>query len=147
MEETQSKKREEYIKEVNKRTWDDLRTTHQRFDYLLITVDGAWIYLSLELMKFLYEDHKPIGVPLKAFGMCLVISIIFNFLSQFYSFNVYHNILKIEQDLALYEEPKIKKYNKKVQIYSFLASFSMWISMILMIIGVIGLMIFLYRNF
>lgn len=147
MEEIQSKKKEEYIKEVNKRTWDDLRTTHQRFDYLLITVDGAGIYLSLELMKFLYEHHKPIGVPLKAFGMCLVISIIFNFLSQFYSFNVCHNILKIEQDLALYEGPEIKKYNKKVQIYSFLASFSMWISMILMIIGVIGLTIFLYCNF
>lgn len=147
MEETQSKKREEYLKEVNKRTWDDLQTTHQRFDYLLITVDGAGIYLSLELMKFLYEHHKPIGVPLKAFGMCLVISIIFNFLSQFYSFNVCRNFLKIEEDHALYGEPEIEKYNKKGRIYSFLASSSMWISMILMIIGVIGLMIFLYRNF
>ncbi|RKR08838.1 hypothetical protein C8C83_0431 [Flavobacterium sp. 90] len=147
MEEKQSKKKEDYIKELYKRTWEDLRTTHQRFDYLLITIDGAGIYLSLELMKFLYEHHKPINVSLKAFGMCLAISIIFNFISQFCSFNICRNVLKIEEDLAFYEEPEIKKYNEKVQIFTFFASFSMLISMILMIIGVIGLIIFLYKNF
>ena len=41
----------EYIKETYKRSWEDFRTSHQRFDYLLVTVDGAGVYLSLELMK------------------------------------------------------------------------------------------------
>jgi hypothetical protein len=147
MEENQNNRKEEYIKEVNRRTWDDLRTTHQRFDYLLVTVDGAGIYLSLELMKFLYDHSKPIEISLKVFGMCLTVSIIFNLISQFCSFNVCQNILMIEQRKILYEDSEINYYNKKAQNYKFFASLCMWVSLILMFVGVIGLIFFLYRNF
>lgn len=147
MEEIQLKKAEEYYKELYKRTWEDLRITHQRFDYLLITFDGAGIYFSLELMKFLYEHHKHIDISLKAFGMCLTISIVLNFISQSCSYNLCQNILYIERDLSLEEEPKIEKYESKVETYHNFAALFMWISVILMIVGVIGLMRYLYINF
>ncbi|MEO7978753.1 hypothetical protein [Flavobacterium sp.] len=150
--ENKFRKKEEYIKEFNKRNADDFRASHQRFDYLLVTFDGAGIYLSLELIKFLYEHDKPIDVSLKIFGMCFAISIIFNFLSQFCSFNVFHNLAMMEQAIAFKgenedEELDIEKYNEKIKTYNFFGSLGMWISMILMIIGTVGLMTFMCTKF
>ncbi|MEO8238339.1 MAG: hypothetical protein ABI576_09530 [Flavobacterium sp.] len=152
MKEIQSKKSEKYIKEFNKRNWDDFRASHQRFDYLLVTFDGAGIYLSLELIKFLYEHDKPIDASLKVFGMCFAVSIIFNFLSQFCSFNVFHNAAMMEQVIAFKDEDNdeeldIEIYNKKIKVYNFYGSLCMWISMILMITGTVGLMAFMCAKF
>ncbi|MDR6761849.1 hypothetical protein J2Y38_002058 [Flavobacterium sp. 2755] len=152
MEENKLTKREEYIKEFNKRNWDDFRASHQRFDYLLVTFDGAGIYLSLELMKFLSENGKSIDVSLKVFGMCFAISIMFNFLTQFCSFNVFHNLAMMEQAIAFTDESKdeeidLEKYNKKIKTYNFYSSLCMLISIILMIIGTIGLMTFMCIQF
>ncbi|KRD06357.1 hypothetical protein ASE21_19510 [Flavobacterium sp. Root901] len=142
----ESNNEEEYIKNFYKRTWDDHRATIQRFDYLLVTVDGAGIYLVLELMKFLFEQKIPITSSLKICGISFALSIILNLLSQFYSFNVCDNVLKIEKNIIFLEE-SLEKYNKKIKIYTLLASSSMWISLILMILGVVGLIVFLYNNF
>lgn len=152
MEKIQSKKRDEYIKEFNKRNWEDFRASHQRFDYLLVSFDGAGIYLSLELIKFLYDHGKAIDVSLKIYGMCFAISIIFNFLTQLCSFNTFHNLAMMEQAIAFEDENKdeeleLEKYNEKIKSYNFLGSLCMLISIILMIIGTVGLMTFMCTKF
>lgn len=152
MEENKSTRKDEYIKEFNKRNWDDFRASHQRFDYLLVTFDGAGIYLSLELMKFLSDKNEPIEVSLKFFGICFAISIMFNFLTQFCSFNVFHNLAMMEQAIAFVDESKdeeidLEKYNKKIKTYNFYSSLFMFTSIILMIIGTVGLMFFMCIHF
>ncbi len=142
-----TEKAKKYVEETYKRTWEDHKTSHQRFDYLIVTVDGAGIYLSLELMKFLYENCMQITMTLKLSGIFLAFSIIFNFLSQFCTFNVFNNILKIEQAVALDKPDDINPSTKKGNRYHKLASLFMWLSICLMVAGFIGLIKFLWITF
>lgn len=145
--ELSEQKAEEYIKETYKRSWEDYRLTSQRFDYLLITVDGAGVYLCLELIKFFLEKGLCISTSLKLAGIFFAVSIIFNFLSQFCGFNVHHNVLKIEQTVALDKPGGIELFKKKIKIYYFFNASFMWISMLLMIVAFIVLTNLLYTSF
>jgi hypothetical protein len=140
-------KAKEYIKEIYKRSREDHGTSHKRFDYLIVTVCGAGIYLTLELMKFLYEQKLPITISLKLSGLFLAISIIFNFLSQFFTFNVFNNVLKMEQIEALDLPIDIKTVAAKIKKYDLLAKLFMLPSILLMISGIVGIMLFLFITF
>src|SRR6476620_2310226 len=142
-----SNKAIEYINETYKRSWEDYRATHKRFDYLLITVDGAGVYLSLELMKYIADKGLDIPLIIKLSGVFLAMSIILNFLAQFFTFNVFHNVLKIEQAVAMDKPGGIEKFQKKISRYNFLSALLMWLSILSMIVVVIGLTIIIWKTF
>ena len=129
-------KANEYIKELYKRSREDHGTSHKRFDYLIVTVCGAGIYIALELMKFLYEQKLAITISLKLSGLFLAISLIFNFISQFFTFNVFNSVLKMEQIEALDLPIDIKTVAVKIKTYDLLARLFILLSILLMILGI-----------
>jgi hypothetical protein len=140
-------KAKEYIKETYKRSWEDHGTSQKRFDYLIVTVSGTGIYLSLELMKFLYENKLPITASLKLSGIFLAISIILNFFAQFFTFNVFNSVLKLEQIDALDLKKDKSIVLKRIRIYNQLGQIFMFLSILFMMIGIVGLIIFLFKSF
>ena len=140
-------KADQYVADTYRRTWEDLRTTNARFDYLIIVVDGAGVYLTLELMKFLMEGKIAIPMCIKVYGICLASSILFNITALFCNFNVSINILKTEQAVALGTTDHLPKYQKKVKVYSFLNAKFMYACILSMLAGIVGLMHFFFVAF
>ncbi|WP_269241357.1 hypothetical protein [Flavobacterium limnophilum] len=142
-----AEKANEYIKELYKRSREDHGTSQKRFDYLIVTVCGAGIYIVLELMKFLYEQKLTITTSLKLSGLFLATSLIFNFTSQFFTFNVFNSVLKMEQIEALDLPIDIKTVAVKIKKYDLLARLFILLSILLMILGIIGIIAFLFITF
>ena len=137
----------EYLKEINKLNREEFSSSHKRFDYLLVTVDGAGLYLCLELLKYFVENEIPVGPPLKFAGFFFSVSILLNLVSQFCTFNVYNNILHIERSIAFDETKNLKLYEKRMKLYQLHASATMWTCTALMIAAFITLSYFIYKSF
>jgi len=137
----------EYVKDLSNRNWDFYKLASQRLDYLVVSVSGAGIYICLELMKYLNDNGICITNCIKLSGLSFAVAIILNFCSQFFVFNAYHNLLKIEQIHKLSLEDDAKWCFVKFGRYSKLASISIFASIGFMFIGIIGLIYALYTTF
>lgn len=140
-------KAESFLQETFKRSLEDYRSSHSRMNSLMITVDGAGIYLVLELMKYLKDGKLLIDYELKLIGLGFVISLLTNFLSQFCMFNVGHNILKMEQKFVINQTDNIENEETKMRVYQVCANAMMWISILMMFAAIIGIATFMFNNF
>ena len=75
----------ESIKDRQKIVWDSLFYTNQRMDLLIITISGAGIYTCGEVSKYFIEKKLPISNELKIAASLFVLSIIVNFISQWFA--------------------------------------------------------------
>ncbi len=74
----------------------------QRIDLLIISVSGASIYLSLEIMKYMHEANLAwSNWPFKLAGLLFVLSIVTNFLGQWAAHNSSHH-MKCSTDAEIY---------------------------------------------
>lgn len=140
------------IKERQKLVWDSLFYSVQRMDLLIITISGAGLYAISEVIKFFLQQKLQIPCLIKIAAVLFVISIITNFLSQYYSSKTHYKdycsiLLQLEEDKT---EEQIKYLSKlKVEIETNNKSTYQLnvLSMVFMIAGLIALTTTIYFIF
>jgi len=126
----------------------------QRMDLLIITISSAGIYVALETLKYAHEKNIGQIWLLKTAGLCFVISIIANFISQSTGQKAnMHHIHYIDEQLAARDNPtqnqinNIAAYNCDANFWHhFTSGFNIG-SMILMFMGltsIVGYFIFMF---
>lgn len=155
----------ESIKDRQKLVWDSLFYTNQRMDLLIITISGAGIYACGEISKYFLEKKQPISDDIKLIAFLFVLSIIVNFISQWFAskthaFDYCSIILQLE-NYKLKDFPSAKDYEKKIketkenidEYESKSEKFNKYtissnnISILLMIAALIYFMFFLFTTF
>ena len=106
------------IKERQKLVWDSLFYSNQRMDLLMITICGAGLYAISEVCKYLLQHHIHVSCFLKISAILLVISIITNFLSQYYSSKAHYKdycsiILQLEENRTPEQDNALIRYDKE----------------------------------
>jgi len=128
-------------------SWEGMFYSIQRIDLLIVSICSAGMYVILETVKFLAERNLSVSWYLKTAGICFIIGIIINFLSQICGYKAN------EQDYLMCElenngakskkdQSKIKKYDKRAEIFSNLTSKLNYVSMGLLAIGLISLLLY-----
>jgi len=153
------KKRDEL--EYNK--WvDHLNNTKERTNYsirrmdlLIISISGAGIYIIFETIREMkgYKIDMENGTLLLISGICFLIAITSNFISQVTGYHANNNeecytqleLRKIEK--KDYDECEKKKYNNKVDMYNKWTDRLNLSSIVLMFLGLVLLAIFNYYLF
>jgi hypothetical protein len=137
----------------------------QRIDILIISISGAGIYTCFEIMKYVASDAimKPylsrINTPFKVVGVLFVLSIISNFISQWCAYKGSSYALEsTKSDIYDWEnksdgEEQENKNNttstseKTANIYNKITLKTNFISALLMIFGLLGLIVFILNLF
>ena len=137
----------EDIKERKNLAWQGLFYSIQRIDLLIISISGAGIYLTLEMMKYLTGKHIEISLFIKFAGVFFVFAIILNFVSQIFGkksneFDYLMCLAKIEIEENLDDANKsdIKKYDDLAQKYSNITEYINYFSIVFMFGGLLSLM-------
>lgn len=97
------------IKEYYKLAWHGWFYSMQRTDLLIVSISGAGIYLTLELLKYSQIQKLENLCIVKSCGAMFVAAIILNFISQSYNRKANENdMLWCDASLADEEEDKEK---------------------------------------
>lgn len=139
----------ERIKERQKQSYQNMFYSLQRIDILIISISGAGIYVCLETVKYLYDKELYEGILLiKYSGGFFILSIIVNFLSQWFGFKTNEqDYLMCEAEINKQDQTIIDGYNKSSD------SFTKWTnrmnaaSMACMFFGLILISIFFFITF
>jgi len=154
---------EKYISKLEKHE-DILRSNAmysiQRIDLLIISVCSAGIYLSLEIMKYITESKSLnigqinfLNFRFKITGALFLLSIIVNFISQWtaYKGNFYSlDSTKKKIESAEYKtdnSQKIKQIDSYANTYNEITNYTNLLSTILMLLGLLLMMIFIWNLF
>lgn len=154
----------ESIKDRQKLVWDSLFYTNQRMDLLIITISGAGIYACGEISKYFLEKKQPILDDIKVVAFLFVLSIIVNFISQWFASKThYFDFLSIHVQLDDEIDPSVTKdeydakiqdskdaidlYESKSDCFNNLTIYANNISILLMIAALIYFMFFLFTTF
>jgi hypothetical protein len=138
----------EQSKERQKQSYQNMFYSLQRIDLLIISISGAGIYVCLETVKYLMDKDQDISSLIKYSGGFFILSIIVNFLSQWFGFKTN------EQDYLMCEAEIKKKEQTVIDAYDIRSdSFTKWTnrmnaaSMACMFIGLILISIFFFITF
>ena len=142
----------EDIKERQKLVWDSLFYSNQRMDLLIITISGAGLYAVSEVCKYLLESKISVSFFLKISSVLFVLSIITNFLSQYYSAKTHHKdycsiILQLEEERTPEQDEALVKYNDDSETHGRTTHNLNIASMWLMFAGLIATIITLFSIF
>jgi len=126
----------------------------QRIDLLIIAISGAGIYVILEALKFSKANPLNDIWLLKISGIVLVLAVIINLISQFsgrecnaLSMRIAMNEMDAIEDKSQTLRDKITKLECHCEIYSSITTVLNNLSLILMISGLGGLMVFFTVTF
>ena len=128
-----------------KETWTGLSYSVKRMDILLISISGAGIYSCFEIIKYVHENNISASYPFKIIGLLFTTSIILNFMGQwsskkahYYQYHMFLNELHgIEE--VFDNQKKIKELKQSSENFNDLSTFFDGFSIIIMIIGLIGM--------
>ncbi|GAA4075501.1 hypothetical protein GCM10022389_21530 [Flavobacterium cheonanense] len=144
-----------YHAERQKRVWESYFYSHQRIDILIIALSSAGIYICLETMKYLYEHNACCINPIiKISAFFLVLTILLNLISQWYSTKIHYNDYDIcEYCISLSEEDimeckdEIKKREKVIEENNKKSTNATKASFAFLFLGVSLLLIFFFFIF
>jgi hypothetical protein len=154
---------EKYIQKLEKHA-DGLRANKfysmQRIDLLIISVSGAGIYVSLEIMKYIAASKiltlhqvSHLNNYFKMTGLLFTLSIIINFISQWSAYYESAHALKSTTDDIYAREhqvdmqKEIDKSDHQLSLYKRLTKFTNNLSTGLMFSGLLCIMIFIWIIF
>jgi hypothetical protein len=63
--------------------WQGWLYAVQRIDLLIISISGAGVYVCLETLKYHKQDPLDFILSIKAAGLCFVVAMVVNLISQF----------------------------------------------------------------
>lgn len=140
------------LRERKKLIWDSLFYSHQRMDLLIITISGAGLYAISEVCKYLLEQKIPVTNFLKIAAALFVLSIIMNFLSQFFSAKTHHKdycstILQLEETRTPEQDAELVRYSDESQEHNKTTHKLNVASMWLMFSGLLALTLTLFAIF
>jgi hypothetical protein len=140
------------LRDRQKMNWEAMFYSSQRIDLLIIAISGTGIYVCLETLKFAKENYLESIFWIKVSGVLFVLSIIVNFISQFYgrksneqdylvSQLLLENKVDNKKDLDKngkeeYDEYQStsKKYTKYTNRFNYTSAVSMSIGLVLLVI-------------
>lgn len=134
--------------------------SNQRLDVLTVTVCGAGIYTSFELMKFIVgssilkvEQIACLNIHFKITGLLFTIAIIINFLSQWTAYQTATSGIESNKMAVLHAKnlkvdlEKMKDYQTKSDQYNKVTGITNLISIAVMISALLCMMIFIWNLF
>lgn len=143
------------LKERQKIILDNMIYSQRRMDILIITISGAGIYICLETLKYLSENHHENNLLIKISGATFLLGIIANFISQLSGYRTHKEDLLMHQVLIDSPNDKIseidkkeaEKYNNLSKKYSNITSKLNYLSMSLMFAGIAIILMFFFISF
>ena len=135
------------LRDRQNHSWDGMFYSGQRLDLLIVSISGAGIYVCLETLKYINDNHLYSSSLIKWAGGILLLSIISNFISQFlgHKSNLYDYLMceaKLDagDKISKKEQSEIDKYNYQSDCYDKATTILNYISAIFMSIGLTLLM-------
>lgn len=126
----------------------------QRIDILIISISGAGVYLTLETLKYAFENNFDGYRSLKISGVSFVVAVTVNIISQFTgkksNVNDMHYceaILEASVPPTENEESLINKYDKEAEKFSKGTEILNLFSFVFMLIGLISLVYYFLFTF
>ncbi|MBS4043425.1 MAG: hypothetical protein KGZ59_06375, partial [Chitinophagaceae bacterium] len=106
----------ELSKEKYKIVWQSYLYSNQRWDLMLVAISSAGIYAIAEIAKTFYNKSQILPLEFKVSVVLLMISIILNFISQYFSIKIHKDdmINAYYEILQKISEENEKEYNKNV---------------------------------
>lgn len=137
----------EHLKERQKLSFQGMFYSIQRIDLLIVTFCGAGIYICLESIKFLKETNIPVHILIKITGFFFVLGLIVNFTSQILGYHankedwlMLETEIKANGDNSKKVLNEIENHDKTSDFFSKWTEYFNYISMSLMLVGIIFLM-------
>jgi hypothetical protein len=135
----------EQLKERQKQSYQNMFYSLQRIDLLIISLSGAGIYVCLETVKYLIDKEQDVSLLIKFSGGFFIVSIIVNFVSQWFGFktnekdylmceaeiNAGEKINKKEQEVIDAYDTSSEKYTKWTNRMNVISMACMFIGLIL----------------
>jgi hypothetical protein len=134
--------------------WQGWLYAVQRIDLLIISISGAGVYVCLETLKYHKQTPLDFILSIKIAGLCFVIAIVVNLISQFTgkSANMYDMRMsqaKIDDTTSPSEQTKndIVKLDRKSEAFSTWTDWLNLSSLAVMFVGLITLITFFMISF
>ena len=135
-------------KERQKQSYQNMFYSLQRIDLLIISISGAGIYVCLETVKYLMDKDQDVNSLIKFSGGFFILSIIVNFLSQWFGFKTNEqDYLMCEAEIKKKEQTVIDAYDKSSDFFTKWTNRMNAASMASMFIGLILISIFFFITF
>ena len=120
----------------------------QRIDLLIISISGAGIYVCLETVKYLMDKDQDVDSLIKFSGGFFILSIIVNFLSQWFGFKTNEqDYLMCEAEIKKKKKTVIDAYDKSSDFFNKWTNRMNAASMACLFIGLILISIFFFITF
>lgn len=135
--------------EKQKLSWQGMTYSIQRMDLLIVSISGAGIYICLETLKYLADNKLDISLIIRISGGFFLFAIVINFISQMfgyqanrYDFLMREQIISSGKKTSRSEQCAIEAFDRKSDFYSKWTTILNYLSIMLMLLGLVLLMWF-----
>lgn len=136
-----------HLEEKQKLSYQGMFYGMQRIDLLTISISGAGVFVVMNTLKFLVENKLPVTDVLKWAGAVFIVSILFNFVSQFFGY------LSNKNDYLMYDceindnMENHSTYDKRAETQGNWTERFTWSSIVVMFIGLSMLIYYFLCHF